>query len=230
MKTRPPARLTCAECEVALEFYLDAETRGEDAPAQFPAVARHLKSCAACRKAYHQLRDAARAEAAPALALGSLPFLAPPRANAPWTTQVRGRIGGARPGVRFDLPADWLRGLFAAPSYAVLRGADAPERTLLLADTIMLGNTDADVKLWLDKTSAPNGGRIQVLVESAARLPEPLRVTLRWNGFRYSKTLKHGQTTIEKINLSSLQGAPSLRVDFEAGAHGMSIEEYRGGE
>jgi len=228
MKTSRPARLTCAECQDALEFYLDAETRGADASAHFPAVARHLQTCAACRAAYQQLRDAAHAPGAPALATRDLPFLAAARANAPWKTQVRGRLGGARPGTRFDLPAAWLRGLFAAPAYHALRAADEPERTLLLSDSIVLGTADAAVELWLDKTNAPNGGRIQVEVVSETRLPDSLRVTLRWNGFRYSKTLKHGQATIEKINIPSLQSASSLRVDFETGAHGMSIEEYRG--
>lgn len=229
MKTnKSTLRLTCAQYQAALEFYIDAEIRGASARKQFPALARHLRTCVHCAKVYHLLRDASPTDAPPALGPRALAFLPPAPAHLPWTTQVRGRIGGARLGVRFDLPASILRGLFTAPQYAVMRGADEPERALLLNDTVRLGTTDATIELWLIKPSQPHHGVLDISVSADTPLPEPTRITIRWKGFRYTKTLKEGHALIGKIDIDSLQTAPSLRVDFEAGTHGATLEDYRG--
>ncbi|MBI5305582.1 MAG: hypothetical protein HY868_25860 [Chloroflexi bacterium] len=221
-------RLTCAECQAALEFYVDAETRGENARTLYPAVGRHLRTCAACRTAHHLLRDALRVQPTPEFASRALPFLVPPRDNSAWTARVRGRIGGAPLGLQFQVSPALLRGLFAVPTYAALRGSGAAERALILSDTITLLQNDVKVEVWVAKNVKPNDGVIEVSVVSVEPLPDPLRVTMRWKGFRYSKTLKQGRATIGNIDVASLQNAPSLRVDFESGTHGATIEEYRG--
>ena len=54
--------LSHAECDAALEFYVDAESRGEDARTLFPLIWRHLRKCANCRLSYSLLSEALKIE------------------------------------------------------------------------------------------------------------------------------------------------------------------------
>jgi hypothetical protein len=52
-------------CEAGLEIiaeYVELELAGRDAAAQFPGLAAHLRSCAACRLDHAGILDAARAK------------------------------------------------------------------------------------------------------------------------------------------------------------------------
>jgi hypothetical protein len=54
-----PARpeLSCDECFAALDAYVDLETEGADAEAQFPGMEAHLEGCGACREEHDLLLE-----------------------------------------------------------------------------------------------------------------------------------------------------------------------------
>jgi hypothetical protein len=48
--------LTCADCEMTLADYVDAEVAGDQAATLFPDIARHLQRCPYCARTAHDLR------------------------------------------------------------------------------------------------------------------------------------------------------------------------------
>ncbi|MBI5652467.1 MAG: hypothetical protein HZC40_18775 [Chloroflexi bacterium] len=186
--------------------------------------------CARCR-AVHATLTAARDERTddlPVLDRPPLAFLASSPKDAGWSSHVRARVGGKPLGFGFRVQPKFLRHLLTIPSLAPVRGASAADDgTLILSDTVTLGLNDVLVEVWLRPLAKPNHARLDISVTSTEPLPAPLRVTIRWKGARYTKTLTRGQTSIAPVSLSALKHATSLRVDFEAGAIGATIEEYR---
>jgi hypothetical protein len=223
-----PTPTTCAEWEPLIEFYVDAELRGANARAQFPGVWLHLQSCAHCRNAYNLLMSSLR-ESAPSNLNVASPFMAPPNQDAGWQTRVRSRVGGKRLGFEFRIQPRVLQTLFQVQSAGLRGQASESDKSMLLSDVVDLGGNEVLAELWLHRTGKNDQARIQITLSSAQPLPEPIRVTVSWQRFRFSKTLKRGQGWIERVPLEALKNAPSVRVDFQAGSHGASLEEYREG-
>ena len=148
-----------------------------------------------------------------------------PRARVGWSAYARTNTKTLRFG--FEIRPAFLRHVLATPALAATRGASVADGTLLLSDTVTLGLNDVLVEVWLHPLENSNHVRMEISVTSAAPLPEPLRMTIRWKGTLHTKTLLDGQTSIASVSLSSLQHAPSLRIEFQAGAIGATIEDYR---
>ena len=148
-----------------------------------------------------------------------------PRARAGWSAYARTNTKTLRFG--FEIRPAFLRHVLATPALAATRGASVADGTLLLSDTVTLGLNNVLVEVWLHPLENSNHARIEISVTSAAPLPEPLRMTIHWKGNRHTKTLLDGQTSIAPVSLISLQRAPSLRIEFQAGAIGATIDDYR---
>lgn len=72
----PTGEPTCEDVRDQLGVYVEAELYEEDAPRQFPQIARHLYTCPDCRIAYDMLRDILITGEAPVLAAAEAPVSA----------------------------------------------------------------------------------------------------------------------------------------------------------
>lgn len=233
------ARLSCDACEALLEFYMDAAERGEKVRARFPAVWKHLQTCARCQESYRLLSESfgctqdvsLRAET-PSIgdALPSappLPFLAPAPSDAAWSKRVRSRVGGAPLGFGFIIQALHLRRVVSASQPALLvRGKPAPslrlrsgqaQRSLVLSDTLSLGDRDVAVQVWAQRLDDSDAIRLEGLIASSTPLPAPLRVTLRWDDYAYSNLVHQGRFSFDEIPVSSLEHIRDFHVEFDCG-------------
>jgi len=217
-------RLSHAEVESLIEFYVDSEKRGEKAQALYPAVWSHLQSCGHCRASYTLLTEATpdgsslendrphTARLAP-----TLPFLAAQTKDAAWTKHVRSRVGGAPLRFGFTIHPVHLRTLFAStlPVTAMRDQPSPTRRALLLSDTFALGQREVVAELWTQRGEDPTQIQIEVVLVSSSPLPDPLRVSIRWNDRHYSGLIQQGRTILGGIPTSDLESARDLRVDFE---------------
>ncbi len=226
------ARLSCDECEAMLEFYVDAEMRGEPAKDLFPTVQKHLKTCSRCRASYQLLADSLREEptadfAILAASTPPLPFLAPPATDAPWTKHVRPRIGGAPISFSVAIQASHLRQRLSESQPAMLtRGKLTP---LVLSDTFSLGDRKVAVKLWVQRLEDPTFLRIEIQLASSSPLPEPLHVHVSWNGRTESGVIHDSKYSLDGIPFSALEGERTLRIEFHADDHPVRSVEGPGG-
>jgi hypothetical protein len=209
-----------ADVEALLEFYVDSEQRGDDVRTLYPAVWKHLQSCNRCHTSYLLLTEALSESSEPPTiqAERSLPFLVTQPENAAWRKYVRSRIAGAPLGFGFTIQAEYLQKLVAPPSEPalVLRNHAQPEiKTLLLSDHFTLGKREVMVELWTRRTQDPDQVQIEIILASSAPLPEPLHVSLRWNGHHYASQIQQGYGVIERIPIADLKNARDLHVDFE---------------
>jgi len=217
-------RLSHAKVESLIEFYVDSEKRGEKAQALYPAVWSHLQSCSHCRVSYTLLTEAAsdsdQRESDGLHAAKSarpLPFLTAQTESAAWSKHVRSRIGGALLGFGFTIHSEHLQRLISSPTPALaLRDQSRPgARALLLSDTFLLGKREIMVELWTHRTEDPAQVQIEITLASSTSLPDPLRVSIHWNGHKYSSPIHQGRGVIDRIAISDLERARDLRVDFE---------------
>jgi len=216
----PSRPLSHADIEALLEFYVDSEQRGDDVRTLYPAVWKHLQSCSRCHTSYLLLTEALSESSEPPTiqAERSLPFLVTQPENAAWRKYVRSRIAGASLGFGFTIRAEHLQKLVAPPSEPalVLRNhAQSETKALLLSDHFTLGKREVMVELWTRRTQDPDQVQIEIILASSAPLPEPLRVSLRWNGHHYSSQIQQGYGVIERIPIADLKNARDLHVDFE---------------
>lgn len=213
------AGMSHADCEAALEFYLDGELRRQDARKLYPSVWQHLQTCARCRASYELLHATLVPVHSPAPnTLPALPFLAPAAANAAWRKRVRARVGGAALGFGFLIQPHHLRQLFNSAALPLTRGHPSAEnRSLLLTDTINLGQREVAVEMWLQRSPDPSEGQLEISIAASAPLPEPLHAKLEWNGHTLSALVRQGSCLFEHLALAELQSARHLRVEFEAG-------------
>jgi len=214
-----PRRLSHHELESLLEFYVDSEQRGDDVRTLYPAVWKHLQSCSQCHTSYLLLTKALAesAESPPLQATRPLPFSVTQPENAAWRKYIRSRIAGAPLGFGFTIQAEYLQKLVASSEPAlVLRNHAQPEtKTLLLSDHLTLGKHEVMVELWTHRTQDADHVHIEITLAATAPLPEPLRVSLRWNGHHYSSQIQQGYGVIERIPIADLKNARDLHVDFE---------------
>ncbi len=224
--------LSHKECEAVLEFYVDAESRGEQAQILYPDVWEHLRTCEHCHWDYMLLTedlldtestDAAFLSTAPAL---SLPFLTPSQKDAPWTTQIYSRIAGAPFHFSFTLRAPflWNQVALVVPTLVLRDGPHAPESTLLLSDIFSLGEREVDVELRALRSEDGERIQLQVLLASSVSLPEPLRVTLAWNDHQLFDLVHEGRAAFEGILLSELKNSGDLHLEFQAGVEVVKVE------
>lgn len=54
--------ISCTACFDLISRFVELETSGRDAAAEFPLVKQHLNQCRACREEYETLRDLIRLE------------------------------------------------------------------------------------------------------------------------------------------------------------------------
>lgn len=232
--------LTHQDCEAALEFYVDAEGRGQKARTLYPAVWRHLRSCARCRASYALLADALQdkeplnAGLESHLSPPALPFLAPQREDAPWTKHVRARVGGAPFNFGLNIRILHLQQrLSMSQPTMLLRGESEPaKRALALSDTISLGALDVMVKIWVQRLDTPEFVRLEILLASSAPLPDPLHVNLIWNDHTHSDVIHEGRFSFDKFPASALEdGGRKLRVEFKADNQPpVAVKGYPGGD
>ncbi len=222
----PSEELSHAECEATLEFFVDAEHRGKNAQALYPAVWKHVQSCERCHLSYTLLVEALQERQpidpefrsrAPAL---SLPFLKSSQPADPWRTLVHPHAAGAPPGFRLIVQMPFLLNQLATPvAGPVLRG-DLPQSDsrLVLTDAFSLGQDEVDVELRARRSQ--DGGRVQftVLLAFSAPPPEPLSVTLAWQDRRMSHPVQGGQATFEEIPLADLENSGELQLEFQSGS------------
>jgi hypothetical protein len=220
-----------------LEFYVDSEHRKEDVRSLYPTVWKHIRTCTRCRESYTLITEATSDRYKPesdesltASFAHPLPFLVTQRENAAWSKHVRSRIGGAPLGFGFTIHTEHLQRLVSLPAPALaLRDQARPgARTLLLSDTFALGKREVMVELWTRRTEDPAQVQIEITLASSTSLPDPLRVSIRWNGHLYSSPIHQGQGVIDRIALSDLESARNLRVDFEEVPPGTTPEEWNG--
>ncbi len=217
-------RLSHVEVESLIEFYVDSEKRGEKVRTLYPAVWEHLQSCDRCRASYILLIEATSNSSTPESdglpsikAAQPLPFLVAQREDAAWNRHVRSRIGGAPLGFGFTIHAGHLQRLVAFPAPAIaLRDQSQPgARSLLLSDTFTLGKREVMVELWTRRTEDSTQVQIEIHLASSTSLSELLRVSIQWNGHRYSSPIRQGRGMIDRIALADLERARDLRVEFE---------------
>lgn len=221
--TPKKSRFTCAECEQLIEFYVDAEKRGEQVRTGFPVVWKHLKTCDRCRTSYELLTEALNEsaltnfDAFPA-SPPPLPFLAPPSSNTPWTRHAHARVAGAPLNFGFTIRALYLRqSLSTNQPTLVMRGEPGPaKRALVLSDTISLGNRDVIVKIWIQRLETSPFARLEISLAASVPLPDPLRVNLTSDGYTYSNIIQKGHFSFDEFPVSVLEDARDLRVEFEA--------------
>ena len=209
-----------ADVEALLEFYVDSEQRGDDVRTLYPAVWKHLQSCSQCHTSYLLLTQALAesAESPPLQATRPLPFSVTQPENAAWRKYVCSRIAGASLGFGFTIRAEHLQKLVAPPSEPalVLRNhAQSETKALLLSDHLTLGKHEVMVELWTHRTQDADHVHIEIILAATAPLPEPLRVSLRWNGHHYASQIQQGYGVIERIPIADLKNARDLHVDFE---------------
>lgn len=231
------ARLSCDECEAMLEFYVDAEMRGEPPNDLFPAVQKHLKTCSRCQVSYQLLADSLGEEpmtdfAIQAASAPTLPFLLPPASDAPWTKRVHPRIGGAPISFGVAIQASHLRQRLSESQPAMLtRGKLTPgKRTLVLSDAFSLGDRKVAAKLWVQRLEDPAFLRIEIQLASSSPLPEPLHVHVTWNGRTQAGLVHDGKYSLDGIPLSALEGERTLRIEFQADDHPAHSIEGPGGD
>jgi hypothetical protein len=214
-----PRRLSHHEVESLLEFYVDSEQRGDDVRTLYPAVWKHLQSCSQCHTSYLLLTKALAesAESPPIQSTRPSPFPVTQPENAAWRKYIRSRIAGASLGFGFTIQAEYLQKLVASSEPAlVLRNHAQPEtKTLLLSDHLTLGKHEVMVELWTHRTQDADHVHIEIILAATAPLPEPLRVSLRWNGHHYASQIQQGYGVIERIPIADLKNARDLHVDFE---------------
>lgn len=221
--TPKTSRLTCAECEQLIEFYVDAEKRGEQARTSFPIVWKHLKTCAQCQTSYALLTEALNEstptdfDAFPA-APRPLPFLAPTQSNAPWTKHARARVAGDPLNFGFTIRALYLRQSLSQHQPTLFtRGEPEPaKKALVLSDTISLGNRDVIVKIWVQRLETSTFARLEISLAASIPLPDPLRVNLTSHSYTYSGIIQKGHFSFDEFPVSVLEDARDLRVEFEA--------------
>ena len=224
--------ITHAECEAALEFYVDSEQRGEDTHKLYPAVARHLGSCEQCSRSYALL---AEQETSPPDVhsnlvpddMASLPFLSPSAPNETWTRHVRSPIGGGQLGFGFAFQPKYIQQVFGPNSPALLtRGPlDATSKSLLLSDTISLGRREVAITIWAWASNEPGQTRLEGEVASSVALPDPLRVILKWNHHELASQVENTKFSFEGLDTTDLEHASEMRVEFEAGTASSVGEE-----
>ena len=164
-------RLSHAECEAALEFYADAEHRGERAQELYPEVAQHLQSCERCSLSYRLLTEALhdRIESSPSrhsppASRRQLPFLMSSPAGARWIPNVSSRIGGAPLRFGFTLRAPVLPSQPDASAAPRVRRQGLPPASpfLLLSDWLTVGTRQVNVELQALPAEDPAQVRLQV--------------------------------------------------------------------
>jgi hypothetical protein len=224
------------QVESILDFYVDGEKRGEKVQTLYPAIWSHLQSCNVCRASY-VLLTAAASDTLPqesdeldtAKPARPLPFLANQEKEAAWTRQVRSAVGGARLGFGFVVLPSYLQQLISAPRALELRGEpDQSARALLLADTIHLGTREVIVKMWIHSPADSPEGRLEVALVASAALPEPIHVTLHWNGHQFSDIVRDGHCSFDHLPISDLRNVRDFRVEFEAGQSQATVEGQHG--
>ena len=217
--TSPTRALSHADVEAILEFYVDSEQRGDDVRTLYPAVWKHLQSCNRCHTSYLLLTEALSESSEPPTiqAERSLPFLVTQPENAAWRKYVRSRIAGASLGFGFTIRAEHLQKLVASsePALVLRNHAQSETKALLLSDHLTLGKHEVMVELWTHRTQDADHVHIEIILAATAPLPEPLRVSLRWNGHHYSSQIQQGYGVIERIPIADLKNARDLHVDFE---------------
>jgi hypothetical protein len=211
--------LAHANCHALLEFYVDAESRGENARALYPAVWTHLQECSDCRAAYEILcapEPPLSAEwfSAP---LAALPFLAPADPNAAWNKFVRARTGGAPLGFGFTLHPTLWTGLEASQDWLLVRGSVTPEKHLLLSDWVTIGTHHVAVTIWAQRQSDAPTYRLDIALaaQETTPLPQPLQVTITWNAHQVSQIIQGDTCVFENIPLSASADASDLRIEFQ---------------
>ena len=225
----PRRNLAHDECEATLEFYVESERSGEPVQAIYPLVWKHLQSCKRCELSYALLKEspsAAIAESSlqPGLAT-PLPFLNPSTHENRWIKRIRSRIGGAPLAFSFTLSPQRLLNFFAVGQPALLTRdqAPAPKKSLALFDTVVLGRQEIDVEVWTERLA--DQVQLGVSLASPNPLPEPFRVTIKWDDHFLSDLIHDGQLTFAAIPIVDLERARDLNLEFESAAQDIPPEE-----
>jgi hypothetical protein len=194
-----------AECAEVLAWYVTDEQRGEEVHKLYPAVWRHLQTCARCAESYALLAESlAKSESTAATshtAPQPLPFLQP-LPNRPWHQQRSPRLLGGQSRTTFLFNPVHLQDSFSGVPRTGVRGAGpAGTKSLLLSDQIIVNEQPLEVQAWLVRSSTmPDRFHIHLLVGSLEPLKTNLRAVLHWSGQEYTSYFRAGETTFEDIS------------------------------
>jgi hypothetical protein len=224
--------LSCEECQAVLDRYLADELAGCDVRALYPAVWRHLHTCARCREAYNLIIDTLTREQRgelprlPQQVSPRLSFLQPRSPDAPWTAHLRSRLAGASFGLVFTFNLAYLRTLLSPPALVAARAEEpflAPVAHLLLSDTVPVGDQTLAVEVTATRhPEQPDRLALQALIIGSASLPESLGARLTWAGeTRTAPVDVQGRVDFGEVSLATLQaaletGEGRFEIAFEA--------------
>ncbi len=224
-------RMSHAECQALLAFYVDSERRGKRARELYPGIFSHLKSCRRCKISYESLTAAAtelkdRETVFLAQPTPELPFIVRADPSAAWNKQVRSPIGGAPLSFAFTINPSLIARMVSPPQLSqstLFRGKQTDDETLLLLDSINLGSRQVQVELRIHRSETSDRARLQISVVSTSPLPEPVSAKLSWDGHEFSTPIQQGVGWIDNVPLSELKSA-SISVHFEVGLASTSSE------
>jgi hypothetical protein len=232
--------LSCDECEARLEFYVDAERRGEPVDRTFHAVWEHLRTCPSCQTSYQLLKAGLEVDAVPDAGAErsssrSLPFLASRSADGLWYKHAGSRLLGGP--IRFDyhFQAAYVQQRLSQsqPATLGLRGEvlKPGKRAMIVTDPISLGDRNVVVEISAERLPDPNLVRLEIELTSSIALPERLWVHLRWNDFVHTDVMQGNRYTFDRLPAAAMEGKEGLHVEFQAEDEAaMGVERQGGGE
>jgi hypothetical protein len=214
-----------------LEFYISSERRGENADRVYPAVAQHLSACNICRTSYMLVKDALAAPVPESAAkqdqpaVQPLPFLPTHREGDAWRTLVRSPIGGAPIGFGFAIQPTHLQSSISPSAGLALRGGPPPEEgTLLLADTVALGQRQVMVEMRTARSQDTDQIDVHVSIIASTPLPDPIRAILTWNQEQRTAFVHDGECSFGGIPVSAVENAGNISIEFSAGEGAGEVE------
>lgn len=221
-----PEDITCDECAEAMELYAADELRGIDASRSYPAVARHLQRCPACREKKEALLEMLSFEPREQLApvTPRLSFLRPKPQPSPWTTNVRAKERGKPLSVIFNFNPVYLQNLLcpSATAWAATRadrGLSDRETILLLSEIVTIGSAQWVVKLMATRSlEEPDMLHICATLAGSEGLPAGLQVRLTWGRYKIPAFInRDGVAFFAPVPLAELQEAErsgELSIEF----------------
>jgi hypothetical protein len=137
--------------------------------------------------------------------------------HANWIKQVHSDIRGVRLGFSFTFHTSYLRKILNPTMIAERTRAQpaASARSLVLFDTVMLGQQRIDVELWAQYFKKSPQVQLEVFLTSPTPLPQPLRVTLKWNSGQASSLIQVEQTVFQIIHMANLEQDSDIHIEFE---------------
>lgn len=237
---RPEAEvITCAQCDELLDAYLDAAIAQLDVSARYPALWRHLQTCASCAHHYHTLSTILYPDQPtqpPPLVLEplDLPFLSltqpplPEEVQYPWQIHLGSGLLGEPLQLRFTFSPAYLQQCLT--DTAQQEPATSPEANKnaqlvrsLLQEQLRFGQQSmlVDVRA-LSLADQKDAVHIQATLTGSHPLPDGIWATLHWGGQASTCRLNNrGEASFGAVPLAALQASkgcvsPVFSISFGA--------------